>query len=63
MTAILQLPEIPRLIHFQSSHLPTQPDGGVGNLGGRLPPWKALGVWLNPDSARHAPARANGTAC
>jgi hypothetical protein len=57
ITVILQAPEIPRLIHFQSSHFANEPDGGVGNLGGRLPPWKALGVWLNPDFrfATHLP--------
>jgi hypothetical protein len=57
ITLILQAPEITRLIDFQSSHFANEPDGGVGNLGGRLPPWKALGVWLNPDFrfATHLP--------
>jgi hypothetical protein len=57
ITAILQAPAVTRLVDFQSSHFANEPDGGVGNLGGRLPPWKALGVWLNPDFrfATHLP--------
>jgi hypothetical protein len=56
-TVILQAPEMTRIVHFQSSHFANEPDGGVGNLGGRLPPWKALGIWLNPDFrfATHLP--------
>jgi hypothetical protein len=49
LALLFQLPEIDRIVRFQSSEFANERDGGVGNLGGRLPPWRALGVWLNPD--------------
>lgn len=46
---VLLAPEIPRIIGFQSTSFANEREGGVGNLGGPLPPWRALGVWLQPD--------------
>lgn len=46
---VVLAPELHRIVAFQSTSFANEREGGVGNLEGPLPPWHALGIWLNPD--------------
>ncbi|HEX6461403.1 MAG TPA: hypothetical protein VF032_20975 [Thermoleophilaceae bacterium] len=42
-------PELPRVVHFATSHYANEPPAGLGNLEHAITPAQTLGVWLTPD--------------